>query len=92
MGFDGDWLVEAAFNQPGSPWQNGHVESFFDKLRDELLNREIFDSGGELQAHLDEHQEFYNHLRPHRSLKGLTPANFGKRHSDTIKRTEALTL
>lgn len=84
--------VEACFIQPGSPWQNGHVESFFDKLRDELLNRELFASGNELQAHLDDHLEYYNHRRPHRSLQGLAPASFKDRTSDTITQTEALTL
>lgn len=84
--------VEAAFIQPGSPWQNGHVESFFDKLRDELLNREVFNSGAELQAHLDEHMEFYNDRRPHRSLRGLAPASFKSRHSDTMQEAEELKL
>jgi transposase InsO family protein len=84
--------VEAAFIQPGSPWQNGHVESFFDKLRDELLHREIFSSGAELQAHLDEHLEFYNHRRPHRSLGGLTPASFKDRTSNTMQEAEELKL
>jgi putative transposase len=84
--------VEAAFIQPGSPWQNGHVESFFDKLRDELLNRELFSSGAELQAHLDEHMEFYNHLRPHLSLRGFTPARFKEGLSNTMRETEILKL
>lgn len=84
--------VEAAFIQPGSPWQNGHVESFFDKLRDELLNRELFCSGAELQAHLDDHLEYYNHRRPHRSLQGLAPASFRSRISSTIPEAEELTL
>lgn len=84
--------VEAAFIQPGCPWQNGHVESFFDKLRDELLNREIFSSGAELQAHLDDHLEYYNHRWPHRSLDGLTPASFKSRVSDTMQEAEKLKL
>jgi transposase InsO family protein len=84
--------TQAAFIQPGSPWQNGHVESFFDKLRDELLNRELFESGAELQAHLDEHLEFYNHLRPHRSLQGLAPASFKARTSSTMPEAEELKL
>jgi len=84
--------TETAFIQPGSPWQNGYVESFFDKLRDELLNRELFSSGAELQAHLDEHLEFYNHRRPHRSLQGLAPANFKDRTSPKIQEAETLIL
>lgn len=66
------------------------MERFFDKLRDELLNRETFSSGAELQTHLDGHMEFYNHLRPHRSLQGRAPASFGRRASDTITQTETL--
>jgi putative transposase len=84
--------VEAAFIQPGSPWQNGHVESFFDKLRDELLSRELFASGAELQAHLDDHTEYYNHRRPHRSLQGLAPASFKDRTSSKMPEAEELKL
>lgn len=84
--------VEAAFIQPGSPWQNGHVESFFDKLRDEFLRRELFSSGAELQAHLDDHLEYYNHRRPHRSLQGLAPAGFKSRISDKMQEAEELKL
>ena len=85
--------VEPAFIQPGSPWQNGRIESFFDKLRDELLNRELFPTGSELQAHLDEYLEFHNHLRPHLSLGGQTPARFKARALSTIlQETEILTL
>lgn len=78
-----EWLaakgVEAGFIEPGSPWQNGHIESFFGKLRDELLNMEIFLTGADLQAHLDEFQEHYNQRRPHSALQGLTPARFRER-------------
>jgi putative transposase len=84
--------VEAAFIQPGSPWQNGHVESFFDKLRDELLSRELYSSGAELQAHLDDHLEYYNHRRPHRSLQGLAPASFRDRTSSKMQEAEKLKL
>ena len=84
--------VEAAFFQPDSPWLSGHVESFFDKLRDELLNQEVFPSGAELQAHLDEHLDFYNHLRPHRRLRGLPPASFRDRNSCKMQEAETLKL
>jgi putative transposase len=84
--------VESAFIEPGHPWQNGRVESFFDKLRDELLNRELFASGTELQTALDEHQDYYNHRRPHRSLRGLAPANFRSQLSTTILEADTLTL
>ena len=68
--------VESAFIQPGKPWQNGRVESFFDKLRDELLRGSRYSSGQELQSELDDFQDHYNTRRPHRSLQGLAPANF----------------
>jgi transposase InsO family protein len=84
--------IEAVFVQLGSPWRTGHVESFFDKLRDELLHREIFSSGAELQAHLDGHLEFYNHRRPRRSLGGLAPASFKNRTSSTTQEAEELKL
>jgi putative transposase len=83
--------VEAGFIQPGCPWQNGRVESFFDKLRDELLNRELYTCGEEVQTALDEHMDYYNHLRPHRSLKGLAPSSFKASLTDTPQR-EKLTL
>jgi putative transposase len=70
--------VEQKFIQPGKPWQNGYIESFFGKLRDELLSCEIFHCGAELQSALDEFQEHYNNERPHLGLGGLTPANFKK--------------
>lgn len=68
--------VESAFIQPGHPWENGRVESFWSWLRDELLNRELFYTGSELQGSLDEYAEHYNRKRPHRRLQGLAPANF----------------
>lgn len=68
--------VQSHFIQPGKPWQNGRVESFFDKLRDELLRGALHASGAELQMSLDEFQDHYNHRRPHRSLRGLAPVNF----------------
>jgi putative transposase len=84
--------VAAGFIEPGHPWQNGRVESFFDKLRDELLNRETFGCGSELQAALDDHVEFYNHERPHRSLQGLAPANFRQNIESKKSEAEILTL
>jgi putative transposase len=68
--------VEAGFIEPGSPWQNGHIESFFGKLRDELLNMEIFPTGKDLQSHLDDYMDHYNHRRPHSALGGLNPATY----------------
>jgi putative transposase len=71
--------VESSFIQPGKPWQKGYIESFFGKLRDELLSCELSSRGSDLQSALDEFQDHYNHRRPHLALGGLTPARFKER-------------
>lgn len=77
------------FIQPGKPWQNGYIESFFGKLRDELLSCELFGCGSELQAALTDFQDHYNQHRPHLGLGGLTPARF-KEELQATKQTEIL--
>jgi transposase InsO family protein len=66
------WLraakVQAAYIQPGAPWENGHVESFHASLRAELLDRELFYDLGEARAMLEDWREYYNHRRPHGAL------------------------
>lgn len=66
------WLdnlkVKPLFIEPGSPWENGYVESFNGKRRDELLNREIFYTLREAQILIARWREEYNHFRPHSSL------------------------
>jgi putative transposase len=59
---------------PGKPQQNGFVESFNGKLRDECLNEEVFDSLAHARKVLGRWRHDYNHHRPHSSLGGLTPA------------------
>ena len=59
---------------PGKPQQNGFVESFNGKLRDECLNEEVFDSLAHARKMLALWRHDYNHHRPHSSLGGLTPA------------------
>lgn len=70
------WLnrvgVRTLFIEPGSPWENGYVESFNGKLRDELLNRELFATLWEVQVLVERWRRHYNQVRPHRSL-GLRP-------------------
>jgi putative transposase len=61
---------------PGCPWQNGFVESFHGRLRDEFLSREIFASVKEAQVRLETHRHWYNEERPHSSLNYLTPVDF----------------
>lgn len=70
------WLqrvgVQTLFIEPGSPWENGYVESFNGKLRDELLNRELFATLWEVQVLVERWRRHYNQIRPHRAL-GLRP-------------------
>ena len=68
--------VTSGFIQPGKPWQNGYIESFNGKLRDEALNFQVFSTGKQMQQHLWEFQDDYNNHRPHRGIHGLTPAQF----------------
>ena len=73
-----DWLyeleVETLFIEPGSPWENGYIESFNGKLRDELLNREIFTTLLEAQVLIEAWRKEYNQIRPHSSLGYRPPA------------------
>ncbi|UCE38966.1 MAG: transposase family protein, partial [Thermoplasmata archaeon] len=73
-----EWLadlgVSTLFIEPGSPWENGYVESFIGKFRDELLNREIFDTLLEAKVIIENWRREYNQLRPHSSLGYRPPA------------------
>ena len=75
-----NWLTQAdvktLFIAKGSPWENGYVESFNGKLRDELLNRELFLSLDETRWMIDRWRLDYNHHRPHSALDYQTPATF----------------
>jgi len=72
------WLarlsVQTLFIEPGSPWENGYVESFNGKLRDELLNGEIFYTLAEAQVLIERWRRHYNQRRPHSSLGYRPPA------------------
>ena len=73
-----EWLgeigVRTLFIEPGSPWENGYVESFIGKLRDELLNGEIFDTLLEARVVIESWRREYNQCRPHSSLGYRSPA------------------
>ena len=56
------------FIEPGSPWENGYIESLNGKMRDELLNREILYTLPEAQILIEHWRKEYNHIRPHSSL------------------------
>jgi putative transposase len=59
--------IKTLFIEPGSPWENGYIESFNGKLRDELLNGEIFDNILEARVITEEWREHYNKIRPRSS-------------------------
>ena len=67
------------FIEPGSPWQNGFVESYNGRMREELLNLEIIENALEAQVLVDDWREEFNETRPHRSLKMQTPSEFAAR-------------
>lgn len=72
------WLetlqVKPLYIEPGSPWENGYVESFHGRLRDELLNGELFDTLWEAQVLLEQWRREYNAVRPHSALGYRPPA------------------
>ena len=74
------WLdrasVDTLYIEKWSPWENGYVESFIGRLRDELLNRELFLSLPEARYVLDEWRKEYNHRRPRSGLNWRTPEAF----------------
>ncbi len=79
-----EWLgrisVKTLYIEPGSPWENGYNESFNGKLRDELLNGDIFYSLKEAEILIDRWRQNYNTLRPHSALGYLPPAPQGHCH------------
>lgn len=72
------WLASVGaktlYIEPGSPWENGYCESFNGKLRDELLNGEIFFSLKEAKIVIEQWRRHYNTIRPHSSLRYRPPA------------------
>ena len=73
-----EWIAavgaKTAYIAPGSPWENGYIESFNARLRDELLNGEIFYSLREAQIVIESWRRHFNAVRPHGSLGYLPPA------------------
>jgi len=83
-----EWLqrlgVRTLFIEPGSPWENGYIESFNGKLCDELLNGEIFDTLLEARTVIEAWRLDYYRHRPHNSLGYRPPA------PEAIERTSSL--
>ena len=74
------WLAgrgaKTLYIAPGSPWENAYSETFNSRLRDELLDREVFETLKEAKVILEDHRLTYNDHRPHSSLGYRTPAEF----------------
>ncbi len=89
-----DWIAavgaKTAYIEPGSPWENGTCESFNSKLRDELLNGEIFYSLAEARIVIESWRRHYNTKRPHSSLgiaRQLPRSSNGRlRHPEPLRR------
>jgi putative transposase len=73
-----EWIAvvgaKTAYIEPGSPWENGYIESFNARLRDELLNGEIFYTLREAKIVIESWRRHYNAIRPHASLGYKPPA------------------
>ncbi len=82
-----EWLarlgVKTLFIEPGSPWENGYIESFNGKLRDELLNREIFTTPQEAKVLIGWWRREYDEYRPH-SAPGYKPPTPETRMLETL--------
>jgi transposase InsO family protein len=74
------WLaasgVRTLYIEPGAPWENAYSESFISRLRDELLDREVFANVKEAKVLAEDYRDHYNQQRPHGALGYLTPAEF----------------
>jgi len=68
--------VGPLYIEPGNPWENGYIESFNGKLRDEILNREVFYSVKEAKVIVEDWRLEYNNHRPHSGLGYMTSAAF----------------
>ena len=83
-----EWLggvgARTLYIEPGSPWENGYIESFNGKLRDELLDREVFYTLLEVRVLTERYRQTYNRIRPHSSLGYRPPAPETMLPADTL--------
>ena len=79
LGWQQELGVDWHYIAPGKPMQNGLVESFIGRLRDECLNEHVFTSYRHARELIEEWRVGYNARRPHTSLEGLTPMEFAAR-------------
>ena len=68
--------IQLEFIRPGKPTDNGHIESFNGKLRDECLNVNLFFTLGDARETLEAWRRTYNEIRPHRALGGMPPSEY----------------
>ncbi len=87
-----EWLgrvgARTLYIEPGSPWENGYIESFNGKLRDELLNREVFYT---LKVLTEQYRQTYNRVRPHSALGYRPPAPEALVPADSVPALAGLT-
>jgi putative transposase len=82
--------LEMLYIQPASPWENGFAESFFSRLRDELLNVEVFENLAEARWSAKRRLQEHNEERPHSSLGYQTPSQFASGSAASAPATPAL--
>jgi len=82
--------TQSRFIRPGSPWQNGHAESFVSRLRAELLDVEVFHNLADAEVKLAVFRRFYNEQRPHSSLGYVPPAVAAAQFADSGRATPSL--
>lgn len=77
--------IDSYFIEPGAPCQNGHAESFVSRLRDDILDVEVFHNLAEAQVKLAVYRRYYNEQRPHSSLGYRTPASFAAQFLGSVR-------
>jgi len=80
--------VGTLYIEPGSPWENPYSESFNSRLRDELLNREVFETLREAKVLTEDYRLEYNHRRRHSSLGYRTPEAYAATCAEGAGRRE----
>jgi len=80
MGWASSHGIQHILIQPGKPMQNGYIESFNDKFRDECLNEQWFDNLSLARSVISTWRQDYNEVRPHSSLGRIPPAKFAELH------------
>ena len=78
--------IKTIYIEPGSPWQNGFVESFHGRFRDECLNREQLWTLTETRVVVGDYRQKYNQVRPHSRLGYESPAVFAAGRQETNKK------